>query len=108
MPRRQLYGGETAKAVANFPISGSRPCSRSCAGSAGIKGAGGAVNGELGCSTRSRRAHPARAGDEIAAGKHDAQFPIDVFQTGSGTSSNMNANEVIAELAGEAPTPTTT
>src|SRR5919112_5333829 len=69
---QQLWGGETAKAVENFPVSGERI---------------------------------ARGADAIAAGEHDDQFPIDVFQTGSGTSTNTNANEVIANLAGEGAHP---
>src|SRR5919112_2812149 len=69
---QQLWGGETAKAVENFPVSGERI---------------------------------ARGADEVAAGEHDDQFPIDVFQTGSGTSTNTNANEVIANLAGDAAHP---
>ena len=66
-----------------------------------IKGAAAAVNGELGLLSKRSAARIEHAAAEIAAGKHDAQFPIDVFQTGSGTSTNMNANEVIAALAGE-------
>ena len=78
---------------------------RSSTGSARIKGAAARVNAELGCSTRARRARSPRPPTQVAAGEHDDQFPIDVFQTGSGTSSNMNANEVIAALAGEGAHP---
>ena len=71
-----------------------------------IKGAAAAVNGELGLlDADARQARSPTAADEIAAGKHDEQFPIDVFQTGSGTSTNMNANEVIANLAGDGAHP---
>ena len=66
-----------------------------------LKGAAAAVNGELGLLPKRTAARIEKAAREIAAGKHDAQFPIDVFQTGSGTSTNMNANEVIAKLAGD-------
>ncbi len=66
-----------------------------------IKAAAARVNGELGLLDAELAERIARAGDEVAAGEHDEQFPIDVFQTGSGTSSNMNANEVIANLAGD-------
>ena len=66
-----------------------------------IKAEAARVNAELGLLDGDIAERIARAGDEVAAGQHDDQFPIDVFQTGSGTSSNMNANEVIANLAGE-------
>ena len=65
-----------------------------------LKGAAALVNGELGLLSKRNAAAIAKGAAEIAAGKHDAQFPIDVFQTGSGTSTNTNANEVIAALAG--------
>src|SRR5215210_4587574 len=97
----QLWGGETAKAVSNFPVSGERvPVAvLRCLGR--IKGAAARTNAELGLLDAEIAVRVARAADEVAAGQHDDQFPIDVFQTGSGTSSNMNANEVIAALAGE-------
>src|SRR5207245_3869114 len=66
-----------------------------------VKGAAAVVNGELGLLPKRTAARIQRAATEVAEGKHDDQFPIDVFQTGSGTSTNMNANEVIASLAGE-------
>ncbi len=97
---KQLWGGETAKAVENFPISGERVPVEVIHWLARIKGAAAAVNGELGLLPKGKARAIERAAAEIAAGRHDAQFPIDVFQTGSGTSSNMNANEVIAALAG--------
>jgi fumarate hydratase, class II len=97
---QQLWGGETTKAVANFPVSGERVPVPVVRWLGRIKGAAARVNGELGLLDASIAERIATAGDEIAAGRHDEQFPIDVFQTGSGTSSNMNANEVIASLAG--------
>jgi fumarate hydratase, class II len=101
-PRRKpLYGGETKKAVENFPVSG-EPVPASVIHWLGrIKGAAARVNGELGLLDPKVAAAIAEAADAVAAGAYDDQFPVDVFQTGSGTSSNMNANEVIATLAGE-------
>jgi len=98
--RRQLWGGETAKAIENFPISGETVPVPVVRWLARLKGAAAAVNGELGLLPKRTAARIERAAAEIAQGKHDDQFPIDVFQTGSGTSTNMNANEVIARLAG--------
>ncbi|HEX3692001.1 MAG TPA: class II fumarate hydratase [Solirubrobacteraceae bacterium] len=100
-PDKQLWGGETAKAVENFPISGETMPVSVVRWLARLKGAAAAVNAELGLLDKRRSGKIEKAALEIAAGKHDAQFPIDVFQTGSGTSTNMNANEVIAKLAGE-------
>ena len=97
----QLWGGETTKAIDNFPVSG-EPIPASVVHWLGrIKGAAARVNAELGLLDGDVAERIGAAGDQIAAGEHDAQFPIDVFQTGSGTSSNMNANEVIATLAGD-------
>jgi fumarate hydratase, class II len=101
MPDKQLWGSETAKAVENFPISGETVPIAVVHWLARLKGAAAAVNGELGLLSKRSAARIEKAAGEIAAGKHDAQFPIDVFQTGSGTSTNTNANEVIAKLAGE-------
>jgi fumarate hydratase, class II len=99
--RTELWGGETAKAVANFPVSG-EPIPAPVARWLGrIKAAAAQVNAELGLLDPEKAERIAAAGERIAAGDLDDQFPIDVFQTGSGTSSNMNANEVIATLAGE-------
>ncbi|HKG03019.1 MAG TPA: class II fumarate hydratase [Conexibacter sp.] len=98
---QQLWGGETTKAVANFPVSGETVPVPVVRWLGRIKGAAARVNGELGLLDGAIAERIAAAGDEIAAGKHDEQFPVDVFQTGSGTSSNMNANEVIAALAGD-------
>ncbi|HEV3320947.1 MAG TPA: class II fumarate hydratase [Solirubrobacteraceae bacterium] len=105
MSEQQLWGGETAKAVENFPISGETVPVAVVHWLARIKGAAAAVNGELGLLDKRRAARIEKAAGEIAAGGHDAQFPIDVFQTGSGTSTNTNANEVIAALAGESVHP---
>src|SRR5580658_4090376 len=93
---KQLWGGETTKAVANFPISGETVPVSVVRWLARVKGAAALVNGELGLLDKRRASSIAKGAGEIAAGKHDAQFPIDVFQTGSGTSTNTNANEVIA------------
>jgi len=102
MPKdQQLWGGETAKAVENFPISGETVPPSVIHWLARIKGAAAAVNGEFGLLSKRKASSIEKAAGEIAAGEHDDQFPIDVFQTGSGTSTNMNANEVIARLAGE-------
>lgn len=99
--RNELWGGETAKAVENFPVSG-EPIPVHVARWLGrIKGASARVNAELGLLDADKAERIASAAERIAAGELDDQFPIDVFQTGSGTSSNMNANEVLATLAGE-------
>jgi fumarate hydratase, class II len=98
---KQLWGGETMKAVENFPVSGESipvPVARWLGR---IKAAAARVNAELGLLDPEKAERIAAAADRIAAGEFDEQFPIDVFQTGSGTSSNMNANEVIAALAGD-------
>src|SRR3954466_6824878 len=98
---QQLWGGETTKAIGNFPVSG-RPIPAPVARWLGrIKAAAARANAELGLLDADKAERIGAAGDRIAAGELDDQFPIDVFQTGSGTSSNMNANEVIAALAGE-------
>jgi fumarate hydratase, class II len=101
MPDQQLWGAETAKAVENFPISGETVPASVIHWLARIKGAAAAVNGELGLLPKRTATRIEKAAAEIAAAKHDSQFPIDVFQTGSGTSTNMNANEVISNLAGD-------
>src|SRR3954465_11153358 len=98
---QQLWGGETRKAVANFPVSGERVPVSVVRWLGRIKAAAARTNAELGKLDADVAERIARAGDEVAEGRHDDQFPIDVFQTGSGTSSNMNANEVIARLAGD-------
>ena len=97
----ELWGSETAKAVANFPVSG-EPIPAPVARWLGrIKGAAARVNADLGLLDGDKASRIAAAAERIAAGDLDDQFPIDVFQTGSGTSSNMNANEVLAKLAGD-------
>jgi fumarate hydratase, class II len=97
----ELWGGETLKAVENFRVSG-EPIPVPVARWLGrVKAAAARVNAELGLLDPDKAERIARAADRVAAGEFDDQFPIDVFQTGSGTSSNMNANEVIAALAGE-------
>jgi fumarate hydratase class II len=98
---QQLWGGETAKAVENFPVSGERVPVSVVRWLAAIKGAAARVNAQLGKLDSEIAERIAAGAEAIAAGGYDDQFPIDVFQTGSGTSTNMNANEVIANLAGE-------
>jgi fumarate hydratase class II len=99
--RQELWGAETTKAVANFPVSG-EPIPASVARWLGrIKAAAARANAELGLLDGDKAERISAAADRVAAGELDDQFPIDVFQTGSGTSSNMNANEVIAALAGD-------
>src|SRR5690349_23467343 len=97
----QLWGGETTKAVDNFPVSGERVPVPVVRWLGRIKSAAAEANGALDLLDADLAAQIAAAGQAVAEGEHDDQFPVDVFQTGSGTSSNMNANEVIANLAGE-------
>ncbi|MBA2636744.1 MAG: class II fumarate hydratase [Solirubrobacterales bacterium] len=97
----QLWGSETAKAIENFPVSGEPIPVPVVRWLGRLKAAAARVNGELGLLDADVARRIAQAADRVAAGEQDAQFPVDVFQTGSGTSSNMNANEVIANLAGE-------
>jgi fumarate hydratase, class II len=101
----ELWGEETSKAVANFPVSGEPLPAPVVHWLGRIKAAAARVNADLGLLDGEIAERIAAAGDEIASGKHDDQFPIDVFQTGSGTSSNMNANEVMANLAGDGAHP---
>jgi len=101
----ELWGGETAKAVDNFPVSGEPMPAPVIRWLGRIKAAAARVNAELGLLDDDLAERIATAGDRVASGEFDDQFPIDVFQTGSGTSSNMNANEVIASLAGEGAHP---
>jgi fumarate hydratase class II len=98
---QELWGGETRKAVENFPVSGERVPVSVVRWLGRIKAAAARTNAELGLLDAELAERIAAAGDAVASGEHDDQFPIDVFQTGSGTSSNMNANEVIAALAGD-------
>src|SRR3954463_8109300 len=97
----QLWGGETTKAVGNFPVSGERVPVSVVRWLGRIKAAAARTNAELGRLDGDLAERIAAAGDRVANGEFDDQFPIDVFQTGSGTSSNMKANEVLANLAGE-------
>src|SRR3954467_4238504 len=99
--QQELWGVETSKAVENFPVSGETVPAPVLHWLGRIKGAAARVNAELGLLDAEDAERIASAADRIAAGEFDDQFPIDVFQTGSGTSTNMNANEVIANLAGE-------
>src|SRR5690349_20602017 len=99
VPAPALYGAQTARAVENFPISGLR-FPRSFIRALGVlKSAAAKVNRELGLLDAQKAAAIERAAEEVAAGAHDDQFVVDIFQTGSGTSTNMNANEVIGRLA---------
>jgi fumarate hydratase, class II len=103
--KEQLWGGETTKAIGNFPISGEPVPAGVIHWLGRIKGAAARVNAELELLDPDVAQRIATAADRVAAGEFDDQFPIDVFQTGSGTSTNMNANEVIANLAGDATHP---
>jgi fumarate hydratase, class II len=102
---KTLWGPETSKAVDNFPVSGERVPAPVVRWLGRIKAEAARVNADLGLLDPEIAERIGRAGDEVAAGGHDDQFPIDVFQTGSGTSSNTNANEVIANLAGDSAHP---
>src|ERR1700729_2037075 len=99
--KAQLWGGETTKAIGNFPISGEPVPIPVIRWLGRIKGAAARVNAELELLDADVAQRIAAAADRVAAGEFDDQFPIDVFQTGSGTSTNMNPNEGIANLAGE-------
>jgi fumarate hydratase, class II len=99
VPAKALWRAQTQRAVENFPISG-RGLERTQIRALGLlKAACAQVNKDLGLLAADKAAAIIAAAKEIADGKHDDQFPIDVFQTGSGTSSNMNTNEVIASIA---------
>jgi fumarate hydratase class II len=99
VPADALYAAQTQRAVENFPISGRGLSSHHIAALAQIKRAAALTNAELGVLSHDVADAIVAAAEEVIAGRHDDQFPIDVFQTGSGTSSNMNANEVLATLA---------
>ena len=102
VPQEAFWGAQTQRAVNNFPISG-MPMPRRFIKALGlVKWAAAGANGELALLPSDKAMAIQQAALSVAAGEHDAQFPIDVFQTGSGTSSNMNANEVIASLASQA------
>ncbi|HZA80348.1 MAG TPA: class II fumarate hydratase [Actinomycetes bacterium] len=97
----QLWQGETDKAIQNFRISGERMPLEVVRMLARVKAEAARVNADLGLLDADRAERIAAAADAVAAGEHDDQFPIDVFQTGSGTSTNTNVNEVVSSLAGE-------
>jgi len=99
VPEDALWGAQTQRAVENFPVSGLVMPRRFIAALGLVKWAAAGANAELGLLQSDRAVAIQHAAQEVIDGQHDDQFPIDVFQTGSGTSSNMNANEVIAELA---------
>jgi fumarate hydratase class II len=101
VPADAYYGASTQRAVINFPISGIRLPRRFLRAIGLIKGAAAQVNRDLGLLDKNLAEAIAQAAEEVADGRLDAHFPIDVFQTGSGTSTNMNANEVIANRAAE-------
>src|SRR4030088_829906 len=99
VPADALYGASTQRAVVNFPISGQRFPRRFIRALALIKKAAAEANAQLGLLDADRAAAISAAAQEVADGEHDEHFPIDVYQTGSGTSTNTNFNEVIANLA---------
>jgi fumarate hydratase class II len=99
VPDDALWGAQTQRAVQNFPVSGERIGRDMIGALASIKGDAAVINGRLGVLDPEMASAIHDAAASVAVGDHDDQFPIDVFQTGSGTSSNMNANEVIAALA---------
>ena len=99
VPAEALWGAQTQRAVQNFPVSGQKMPRAFIRALGLVKGAAAQVNTELGLLPKAVGKAIAAAAAEVAAGAHDAHFPVDVYQTGSGTSSNMNANEVIATLA---------
>src|SRR5438105_8861693 len=99
VPAKAYYGAQTQRAVDNFPISGQPLPARLIQALGLVKYAAAVANRDLG-KLKAELAEPIlRAAREVIAGKHNEQFPIDVYQTGSGTSSNMNANEVISNRA---------
>jgi len=99
VPINALYSAQTQRAVENFPISGSTLESAHIAALAQIKKASALANNKLGVLDKDVAEAIAKSADEVISGKHDMQFPVDIYQTGSGTSSNMNMNEVLATLA---------
>lgn len=101
VPVSAYYGAQTARAVENFPISGQRLPRRLIAALGMIKSAAAKVNSDMGLISASHAAAIQQAAEEVVAGELDEHFPVDIYQTGSGTSSNMNANEVIASRANE-------
>jgi len=103
VPVAALYGAQTARALENFPISGRRFPRAFLRALGMIKSAAARVNGRMGLQPAELAAAIERAAEDVAEGRYDGEFAIDVFQTGSGTSTNMNANEVIGHVAGARP-----
>ncbi|HEY0710950.1 MAG TPA: lyase family protein, partial [Polyangia bacterium] len=101
VPQAALWGAQTQRAIENFPVSGNRVPRRVLRSIARIKKAAATANQERGHLPASLGDLIRRAADEVVRGDHDSQFPVDVFQTGSGTSSHMNVNEVIANRANQ-------
>jgi len=101
VPAEALYGAQTQRAVENFPISGLVLPREMIRALGLLKHASAQVNCDLGLLSEDRRNSIQKAALEVAAGEHDGHFPVDIFQTGSGTSSNMNCNEVVAHLASD-------
>ena len=99
VPINALYGAQTQRAVENFPISGTTLEPAHIAALAQIKKSAALANAELGVLNQKIADSIAWAADQVITGKYNDQFPIDIYQTGSGTSSNMNMNEVLATLA---------
>src|SRR3977135_3931528 len=106
VPADAYYGAQTARAVENFPVSDLRFGRRFIAAMGLIKWACAEVNFGLGVLVESKEQLIKKSAQEVIEGKLDAQFVVDIFQTGSGTSTNMNANEVIASRANEIATGT--
>ena len=102
VPADALWRAQTQRAIENFPISGTTLESRHIRALAAVKAAAATVNAELGVITAEQAAASKEAAAVVMSGDHDDHFPLDVFQTGSGTSSNMNMNEVLASLASRA------
>ncbi|WP_256943930.1 lyase family protein, partial [Halobacterium hubeiense] len=101
VPADAYWGAQTQRAVENFPISDATLGRRFVRALGVVKKAAAQANNDLGLLDDEKADAIVEAADEVIAGEHDDQFPVDVFQTGSGTSSNMNANEVIANRAAE-------
>src|SRR5690625_2144364 len=101
VPEDALYGAQTQRAADNFPISGVRFSRRFIEAVGAVKRAAAVANHSLGLLDENKRDAIDQAADEVIEGRHDDQFVLDIFQTGSGTSTNMNANEVIASRASD-------
>ncbi|MDK6300946.1 lyase family protein, partial [Streptococcus agalactiae] len=99
VPKEALYAAQTQRAVQNFPISGKGLSDHHIAALGQVKRAAAIANLELGVIDEATSKAIQQAAEEVIENKHDKEFPIDIFQTGSGTSSNMNTNEVVATLA---------